>query len=96
MDADELLERATELLDEAAKHEALAVCFNPDHNHLDSPCNESCKDHLHTCSHGCGEFPCQVHRTGSLVVAHLLTAQGLLNSLASSTEALNKALEDIS
>ncbi|AVJ49943.1 hypothetical protein FDJ43_gp45 [Microbacterium phage Koji] len=76
MAEEELIEEAQRLLALAVQHEVISMCVNPSHTHgAVSPCDEDCPDHIHTCSKGCGEWPCKAIKLGDLVAKHLADLQ---------------------
>lgn len=94
MDLNDIDSRARAALTEAAEHMPEPVCFNPLHTHQFDPCSERCPDHLHSCSKGCGEFPCKVYSIGEQAVTQLTVFGALAASLSSIVETLEEALED--
>ncbi|AVJ51743.1 hypothetical protein PBI_CASEY_47 [Microbacterium phage Casey] len=71
MSDDEVVSLATEVLTRAMQHEVLSVCVNPGHTHITSPCDDDCADHIHSCSKGCGEWPCHPVRLADTVAKYL-------------------------
>lgn len=41
-------------------HGGVSKCVNNQHHHVDSPCEDDCLDHIHTCLTCSSKYPCKV------------------------------------
>ncbi|AVJ49792.1 hypothetical protein PBI_LUCKY3_45 [Microbacterium phage Lucky3] len=96
MAEEELIEEAQRLLALAVTHEVISMCVNPGHNHgIVSPCDEGCPDHIHSCSRGCGEWPCKAIQLGDLVAKYLAELQIIQVAYQQSMNGLHLAVRTL-
>lgn len=81
---------------QAAQHEPLSVCMNPQHDHTYSnPCDDRCMDHIHQCNRGCGEWPCKVVQIGQAADTLLVLMKAAETSYHQFQHELGHAVGDL-